>query len=411
MIGQTTMNYRCLISQLSLIAGIIIMSGCSSFKAATGGILGTRQNFTVAPELQENPPMVVAILPFVGRVESADACETVRRNFYGSFSALNYKDIELSSVDAALSRAGIGPTDIDTVNPARLGSILGADAIVYGEVTQFSRLFLLAYSNVTVGLSAKMVRTCDGRLLWTSRKTFRSHAGGPAISPEALVSNSFWAGLKLRDVERTRAAGNATREIVKSIPNPDLHCFASRQKSDLQGTAAEGRLLMAQADMLPDKRVELAGEEEPPPASPGSDPGHEKLIAETTGAGADPPIETANSADESHKSRAVVAGRQDLEDIQKTIEQQPDNDRAYCSLGFIYYREGNMDRAIEAISKATDIEPAHAGYHYNLGLAYMEQGMTDAAQKQLRMIPAEDRLWRNAQALLRYANAQSIRGQ
>lgn|GEM_PF-4232730 len=454
------MQHRCLITQLSIILAITIMPGCSNFGTATSGTIDTRQDFTVAPELQSSPPMVVAILPFWGCTVTPEACARLRESFYSSFSTLHYKDIELPVIDAALRKAGIEPAAVHTADPVRLGTILGADALIYGEVTEYSRLFLIAYSNITVGLSAQMRSTRDGRILWAARKTLRSHAGGPFISPEGLVTNSFWAGVKIRDIERIRAAGNTTREIVKSIPNPEFQCYAGEEGAAHAAASAEIITRPEHAGMTTEKAFAQAARETPgspvagelsaagliaadrastpktsacnPPATAAT----EQAAPDTLTPGGMRPPDSAKPADTDRTSlRADASNRiepsiltateeprpavfpddRDLrraeESLQIAVEKQPDNHSAHCSLGFIYYQQGDFTRAIASLHTAAQLQPDHAGYHYNLGLAYMEYGLQDAAQRQWSMIPAHDPLWSTAQSMLTYVHARMIKEQ
>ena len=51
----------------------------------------------------------------------------------------------------------------------------------------------------------------------------------------------------------------------------------------------------------------------------------------------------------------------------RALEFDPDCAAVYHSLGFAYYKEGEFDRAQEALQKAIELNPQNANYHYVLG--------------------------------------------
>jgi len=56
------------------------------------------------------------------------------------------------------------------------------------------------------------------------------------------------------------------------------------------------------------------------------------------------------------------------------VRLNPELKDAQFSIGTIYLRLGDYDRAIAAYQEAVRIDPQYAPAHYNLGTIYMERG-------------------------------------
>lgn len=62
-----------------------------------------------------------------------------------------------------------------------------------------------------------------------------------------------------------------------------------------------------------------------------------------------------------------------LQQIDKAIQQSPDNPDLYATRGIFLHRMNNVVHAIEAYQSALRVAPDHSFSHYNLGLIYMKQ--------------------------------------
>ncbi|HAR98115.1 MAG TPA: hypothetical protein DCS11_04300, partial [Syntrophus sp. (in: bacteria)] len=123
--------------------------------------------FKIDPYMQEHMPRTVAVLPFYDLSKSGKGFDAVRKGFYNHFSSIPYQDMELYKVDALLAKAGL--TDPDTLYKTpyeELGKILGVDAIVLGEISDFDKLFAILYSQVAVGAEVRMYDAKTGHFLW-----------------------------------------------------------------------------------------------------------------------------------------------------------------------------------------------------------------------------------------------------
>ncbi|NWF54331.1 MAG: DUF799 family lipoprotein [Syntrophaceae bacterium] len=196
----------------------------------------------VSKTLLENPPKTVAVLPFrsqigEGRVEGSEELfnylsrkdptqpdslgERMRRAFFGQFAQLEFDHVKISRIDRALKREGLDTWEkMKTLSPKSLGGLLGADAILFGEVTHFDYYYVFLYSQLAVGLSLEMIDTRTEEVLWRVYDARRDHTVRVVYDPIALAVGLFQVGFSMRPINMMRAMDEICRELVGTIPPP-----------------------------------------------------------------------------------------------------------------------------------------------------------------------------------------------
>lgn len=179
--------------------------------------------YTIDPYMEKHMPRTVAVLPFYNQARSKEGSDAVRKGFYNHFSSLPFKDMELYRVDAQLRKADLTEPDvIFKKSPQELGKILDVDAVVYGEISDFDKLFAVVYSQVSVGAEIKMYDTKTGNPLWRGKHTARIHEGGVSTNPVGLIATVIATAMNVRDVQLLRACDDLFRDMVKTIPLPPI---------------------------------------------------------------------------------------------------------------------------------------------------------------------------------------------
>ena len=219
--------------------------------------------FQLAKDYQDDPPIRIAVLPFVDRgsaqyvvdkialsrrdqVEREEWAWTyanrLRKNITGQIAEREFEVVPLPAVDATLKDHGINDwKELQQVPPEQLGQWLGADTVVYGEVLRYEAFYAFLVSGWSVGAEVHMVSTRDGHQIFESSDTRNAIDLLPAFDPIDIGINSGLALLELRDVTLARAEYEVAREIVLRIPtaqrNPEkLELAASpqdREEKDL----------------------------------------------------------------------------------------------------------------------------------------------------------------------------------
>ena len=196
----------------------------------------------VSRTLIDTPPKTVAILPFhsligAGRIEKSRFLynqltgrkqenprpleEILRRAFFGQFAQLEFDHVKLSQIDRILKREELDSWGkMQSCPPQRLGDLLGADALIFGQVTNFDYYYAFLYSQLAVGLSMEMVDAKSGEILWKVQDARRDHTVRIVYDPIALAVGLFQIGFSLRSINMMRAMDEICRELVGTIPPP-----------------------------------------------------------------------------------------------------------------------------------------------------------------------------------------------
>jgi len=179
--------------------------------------------YKVDPYMKKHVPLSTAVLPFVDLSGSKEGGNAMRKGFYNHFSSLPFKDMELYKVDDLLAKAGLtDPEVIRKTPPQKLGEILGVDAVIFGEVSDFDKYFAVLYSQVAVGAEVKMYDAKTGNFLWSGKHKVRKHEGGVSTNPVGIIATVIATALNVRDIQLLRANDDLFRDMVKTIPTPSL---------------------------------------------------------------------------------------------------------------------------------------------------------------------------------------------
>lgn len=225
---------------------LALLTSCTPIKTKTPlerlYELDPKGKIYISPTLKENPPKTVALLPFrsligEGRIEGSRSffnfltfrkevhpehlAQRIRQSFFGQFSQLEFEHVKLSRVDRILKREELDSWEkLRAIPPRRLGELLGADALVFGQITHFDYYYAFLYSQLAVGLSMEMVDARTGEVLWRVHDARRDHTVRVVYDPIAVVVGLFQVGFAMRPIAMMRAMDEIARELVGTIPPP-----------------------------------------------------------------------------------------------------------------------------------------------------------------------------------------------
>ncbi|MER2493338.1 GNA1162 family protein [Catenovulum sediminis] len=164
-------------------------------------------------------PKTLAVLPFENQTESDGAFEIVRRVIYNHISSKNYHMLHWQAVDDKLRLANIDLKTAYQTDAAYLADILEVDAVVFGTITDFDRIFAGIITQIKVGVELKLVNR-NGELLWQEEDSATSRAGGASVTPIGLLLNAALATMHLQEENLLRAADDVGRELARVMPAP-----------------------------------------------------------------------------------------------------------------------------------------------------------------------------------------------
>lgn len=170
-------------------------------------------------------PRTIAVLPFSWPEDSEreEAARLLARMIHGALSATTYDVLKPQVVEERLVRAGLAdPKALREKPPAEIAQALRVDGLVYGELTRYDRIFLLAYSQVAAGGSLRLVNARSGATVFERKEVVRSHAGGVPTNPLSAAITVAQTAFKMREIELVRACDDLVREILKGLPTPPV---------------------------------------------------------------------------------------------------------------------------------------------------------------------------------------------
>lgn len=198
------------------------------------------KEFNISDKFYTDPPRKIAVLPFDNLVGGKYILNSVplprfskketdgwnwtyanrlRRFFFGHFASREFVDIELMYVDKVLQELGIiTPNDLYKIPAQELGEILGADALIYGKVTEYKNSYYMLYKQIRIGLSIKCVSTKDDTIFFEGEQVRHDNDIRVATNPFDFVIASFQNSMSMRDVYAARASEEVVRELVIRIP-------------------------------------------------------------------------------------------------------------------------------------------------------------------------------------------------
>ena len=174
-------------------------------------------------------PRVVAVLPFANDTEEIGLGGQVRKSFYNHFSSKPYRDIEPSAVDGSVSvleKSSGKP--VFEMPPRDIADATGAEGVIYGRVTGFSRVYALAYSRLGVEAEVWLVDARTGNEVWRIKEDATYHEGGVPLTPIGAVMTMVTTALNIREMQRIRVINEIGWKINEKVPSPPELKFEDR---------------------------------------------------------------------------------------------------------------------------------------------------------------------------------------
>ena len=165
----------------------------------------------------------VAILPVeILKKDQKETAKMLRQGLYAHLKESNFNLIERYIVDGLLKQHGLNnPADFLKINPMQFAEILGADAVLISRVNKVERSYLVVHSSIEIGVSAQLVDTRTGEILWRAEQTEQDYQGiakiptgisSAVLGPIRFVTNK----LNLR-----RLTSKLVDKLTAIVKNPE----------------------------------------------------------------------------------------------------------------------------------------------------------------------------------------------
>src|SRR3990172_1525371 len=190
-------------------------------------------------------PRTVAILPFGNETDEVGISGQVRKSFSNHFSSKPYQKIEPYIVDEKIAQMekSAGKTVFD-ISPADAAKTLDVDGLLYGKVTDFKKVYALAYSQMGVEAEIWMVNAKTGEEVFRFKEAVRYHEGGVPLSPIGAIITAVSSALNMREIQRVRVVNELGWKLNEKIPSPTgFKVIARPLIKEVVSTVKEGQYL------------------------------------------------------------------------------------------------------------------------------------------------------------------------
>lgn len=117
--------------------------------------------------LNEAKPASILVLPPINNSPDVKAAPAILSQLTYPLAETGYYVIPVGLTDAAFKENGVTTAaDAQSISPAKLRSIFGADAALYTEITEYGTSYMLIRSETAVTLKTRLVDLRTGLLLW-----------------------------------------------------------------------------------------------------------------------------------------------------------------------------------------------------------------------------------------------------
>jgi len=116
---------------------------------------------------KQSKPRSILVLPPLNQTPDTHATYTVLSTVTQPLAESGYYVFPVALVDQTFKENGLpNPEDMRHAPLNKLREIFGADAVLYLTVTQYGSAYKVVSSDIVVSVSAKLVDTRTGKLLW-----------------------------------------------------------------------------------------------------------------------------------------------------------------------------------------------------------------------------------------------------
>lgn len=170
---------------------------------------------------EEEMPRMIAVLPFQNETQETGIANQVRRAFYNHFSSKPYTDVELNIVDEKIIHLekSSGKNLLD-LKPQEICQSIGCDGLIYGKVTDYKKVYAVAYSQLGVEAEVWMVNTRTGKEVFRIKDSVRYHEGGVPMSPLSVIMTAVSTAMNIREIQQVRMVNELCYKFNEKIPSP-----------------------------------------------------------------------------------------------------------------------------------------------------------------------------------------------
>lgn len=200
--------------------GILLLFTCLS--TSTGC---TPKIHTIVPDFEQNKPRSIAVMPLLNETNDLDAPKVMTPMVYNCMQTKGYEIRSPQEIKSLLAKKNIHEAgQVFSLTYPELGKLLGVDALLFCTVTDWSSVYLLVYSSVTVEAKFELIKADNGARLWEVKdKSSKIKIALDQKSFEETLTNAMFSPYEPR-------ARIAIQKCLSTLPNGPYYVILRRTK-------------------------------------------------------------------------------------------------------------------------------------------------------------------------------------
>jgi tetratricopeptide (TPR) repeat protein len=179
----------------------------------------------------------IAVLPFSSNLKNEkkifkdselNFTEVVRRSFFAHLSPFSFEDIEIERIDYLFEEH-----NLDNLSAKEfLSTNYNCNYVIEGNISNFSKENLALFSNLSIGISVKLIDTKKNLIIWEASEYKKNLAGDLPLSPLNLLSGFYKSYKNTKDEKIFNLIDDISRHLIHTIPKPTFSIFNEPSKYD-----------------------------------------------------------------------------------------------------------------------------------------------------------------------------------
>jgi len=194
-------------------------------------------HFKVEDSFKNTPPTCIAILPLKNAISTSqkevplagaqatkipldlndEVLEQLRWNLYSHLSPYEYRDVELAKVNKVIASVAVNSS-----NYSAIGKALKCDALLLGEVIDYSSTHFGIYSHASIGVRMQLVRAINNEVIWQGHHIAKSQAGSVPLTPIDIIIGIYSATENVSEEQLVRVEDDLFRRLLSTWDTRNL---------------------------------------------------------------------------------------------------------------------------------------------------------------------------------------------
>ena len=180
-----------------------VVAGCASDDSAEGHFRGSGDDANVYVSPGHSAIRKVAVMPFKAPTEliGTSVSDQILMELLRTG---RYEMVERGQMAQVLGEQELSMAGLSAGKAAEVGAMLGADGVIIGTVSEYEKVAHRGGTRPVVGISARMIDTQSGKVVWSSDVALRADSSSVTLSEHSrkvvreLIGGVFF---KMRSVK------------------------------------------------------------------------------------------------------------------------------------------------------------------------------------------------------------------